>query len=1211
MGAKELFTGERFIPGAGDDKLGMEHYQRYLGVREMVRGKTVLDAACGEGYGSDLMASVAKRVTGLDIDAATVERARVTYRERENLRFLQGSIEKIPLEKASVDAVISFETIEHVPEQVQKSFLEEISRVLKADGFLVMSTPNKKIYSDLYSYQNEFHVKEFYREEFVAFLRQKFRYVELYEQAFRVVSMMDREGGGESKLIYYASDEMGERDGKYYIALASNVPVKGKGLASVYLGDAGEYDRTVQRILKLQGEEEERNRHIRELDREARHAGEVIRGLQEENEERNAHIRHLDQEMEERDGRILGLTKEKEERETENRRLVFEVEERNALIRKLNVEADQREEYVRRLKKEGEEKEGQIRRLEREGEEKEEQIRRLEGEGKEKENLIRSLESEHEEQVHRLGESVSQLNLQLEQTNKVLAEKEALLSAHNGELDELKQIIRNKEGHIELLLEVERRYEHEKNTHSYRFGKKVQRVGDFVLPPNSRRRFFAQVVYQLFRKPKLMLHVINPKRIRHYMKYKKLEGMEGVVRRYKEAVDLERSYIEPAAKLELAETSRDTEGAAGEKAREYEKLYLPQQAEPKVSVIIPVYNQFDYTYNCVKSILQNSGDIPYEVIIADDCSTDTTREIDKIIANIRVVTTEQNLRFLKNCNNAAKQARGEYILFLNNDTQVQKDWLAPLVELIERDESIGMVGSMLLYPDGFLQEAGGIVWKDASAWNFGHRRNPEDPEFNYVKEADYISGAAVMIRRALWEEIGGFDEQFAPAYYEDTDLAFEVRRHGYKVLYQPLSRVVHFEGISNGTDVQTGLKQYQQVNFRKFYEKWKDVLGAEHEVNGENVFTAKDRSGRRKHILVVDHYVPHHDKDAGGKCTFMYLRTFVKMGFQVTFIGDNFYKHEPYTTELNQMGIEVLYGNYYYNNWKQWLKDNCHYFDYIYLQRPHISIKYIDIVKTYSRAKIFYFAHDLHHIREYREFEMTGDPEKLASSRKWKKIEYELFEKADVGHVVGSFEQQKMQEAFPGKPIRNIPLYIYETLPQDMQKDFTVRKDILYVGGFGHPPNVDAVLWFAREVFPRILERYPDIRWHVVGGNPPLEVQQLASEHILIEGFLPDESLEKLYRECRMSVVPLRFGAGVKGKVVEAAYYQIPLLTTSIGAEGLSREEGFMKVEDTAEGFADVLCSLYEDYLALREMSDNGIRFIRNHFTLEEAERVLRLDIDI
>lgn len=641
----------------------------------------------------------------------------------------------------------------------------------------------------------------------------------------------------------------------------------------------------------------------------------------------------------------------------------------------------------------------------------------------------------------------------------------------------------------------------------------------------------------------------------------------------------------------------------------YPKLQFTEYQEPEVSIVIPVYNQFAYTYNCLKSILQHSGKVSYEIIIGDDCSTDQVREIEKVALGIRVIHNERNLRFLLNCNHAAKQARGKYILFLNNDTQVQPGWLRPLVALMERDEKAGMVGSKLVYPDGSLQEAGGILWKDGSAWNYGHLKNPEDPEYSYVKEADYISGAAIMIRAGLWREIGGFDTAFAPAYYEDTDLAFEVRKHGYKVMLQPASVVVHFEGVSNGTDTSSGLKSYQVTNQKKFYQKWKEVLEKEHFPNGTDVYLAKDRGQTRKQILVVDHYVPNYDRDAGGRCTYMYIKAFLKMGMKVTFIGDNFAKPQPYTDELNQLGVEILYGNYYYNNWQQWLRDNLHYFDYIYLQRPHISIKYIDLVKEYGRGKIFYFAHDLHHVRLQRDYEVTGNREALEEARKWKKIELELFDKADVGHVVGSYEQGLMQKEFPGKPIRNIPLYIYDKMPERIEKDFSKRKDILFVGGFGHTPNIDAVLWFAKEIYPKILKKYPDMVWHIVGSKAPAEVVALAGKNIVLEGFVSDEELEALYRKCRMAVVPLRYGAGVKGKVVESAYYQIPLITTSIGGEGLDASSGAFLMEDDAGKMAELVNRLYEDYESLRKMSDAGVEFIQTYFTSKVAEEVLEQDL--
>lgn len=638
---------------------------------------------------------------------------------------------------------------------------------------------------------------------------------------------------------------------------------------------------------------------------------------------------------------------------------------------------------------------------------------------------------------------------------------------------------------------------------------------------------------------------------------------------------------------------------------------VPKIDNPDVSIIIPVYNQFSYTYNCLRSIERFTEGINYEVIIADDVSNDLTTRINEICKNAVVIRNKENQRFLLNCKNAAKHAKGKYILFLNNDTQVQKNWLSSLIELIESDEKIGMVGSKLIYPDGTLQEAGGIIWKDGSGWNYGRNQSPLMPEFSYVHEADFISGAAIMIKKTLWDEIGGFDERFVPAYYEDTDLAFEVRKHGYKVMFQPASIVVHFEGKSNGTDLSSGQKSYQVANAKKFYEKCQDELNKNHFDNGQEVFFARDRSRNQKHILVIDHYIPHFDNDAGGRCTYMYLQQFIRMGMRVTFVGDNFAQDEPYKSILIQQGVEILYGSWYQKHFEEWLSINGKNFDYVYSQRPHITIKYLDMIKKYCPGKFFYFDHDLHHLREQREYEITKDESLLESSKRWKEIEFKIIEAADVVHVVGSFEQEYLHKQFPDKIVRNIPLYIYEEIPNDIPKDFDKRKDILFVGGFGHPPNLDAVMWFNKEIFPKVVEKYPDIKWHIVGNKAPKEVLDLASDNIVIDGFVSDERLQELYKTCRLAVVPLRYGAGVKGKVVEAAYYQLPMITTSIGSEGMPQNYGTMIVEDTSAGIVSSIIDLYQNYERLKAISDNGNRFIKDNFSISSVREVLSKDINV
>jgi GT2 family glycosyltransferase len=233
-----------------------------------------------------------------------------------------------------------------------------------------------------------------------------------------------------------------------------------------------------------------------------------------------------------------------------------------------------------------------------------------------------------------------------------------------------------------------------------------------------------------------------------------------------------------------------------------EPFRLPTSDVPQVSVIIPLHGEFCYTRQCLRIIAEHAPRQPFEVIMVDDCSTDETLLAPLIVSGIRVVRNERNLGFVGSVTAGAAIARGRYLMMLNHDTEVQPGWLDELYDCLESDPGIGVAGSKLLFPNGTLQECGGIFWRLGNAWNYGRDEDPQRPEFCMMPDVDYVSGAALMIRRDVWDAVGGLSRDFAPGYYEDTDLCFKVREAGCRVVVQPGSGVVHQEGISAGTHAE-------------------------------------------------------------------------------------------------------------------------------------------------------------------------------------------------------------------------------------------------------------------------------------------------------------------------------------------------------------------------------------------------------------------------
>jgi GT2 family glycosyltransferase len=629
-------------------------------------------------------------------------------------------------------------------------------------------------------------------------------------------------------------------------------------------------------------------------------------------------------------------------------------------------------------------------------------------------------------------------------------------------------------------------------------------------------------------------------------------------------------------------------------------ICFPQHEEVDVSIIIPVFNQLEYTHACLASLQAVQEQPRFEVIVVDDCSTDGTPKVIAQIPGVVYLRNENNSGFIASCNAGAKAARGKYLVFLNNDTVVKSGWLTALLDTFKEERRAGIVGSKLIYQDGRLQEAGGIIWQDASGWNYGKFDDPGKPEYNYLRDVDYCSGAALMVPKALFESAGGFDSRYAPGYYEDTDLAFKVRQAGYRVLYQPLSEVIHHEGVTGGTDTSTGAKKHQEINRSTFAEMWSDEL-AKRPVNGDVAFLNQPRTPSGRNILVIDHHLPMPDRDSGSLRMFQILKILHRLGHRVTFLPDNLADMPPYTGELQKRGIQVVH-HPYVKKVRDYLISHGRMFDVVVLSRCDFACKHITDVRLHApQSRIIFDTVDLHYLREQREAQLTQDPDVLRKAQERQLREDSLIKEADETWVVSPIEQQMLQENWPHKSIQVVSNIVDLTGPVT---PFSLRRDWLFIGGFQHRPNIDAVLFFLEQIYPLVRDRLPDTKFYIIGDKAPPEIVALASDRIIVAGLQRD--VRSFFDSVRLSVAPLRFGAGIKGKINQSMAFGVPVVATSIAVEGMNlTDHKDVLVADEPQDFARSLIELYESEDLWKRLSQNGISKTQELYSTDAAREKL------
>ncbi len=1272
------WTGERLTTGA-EPQVEIEHIHRYFLARSLCRDLDVLDVASGEGYGSALLAQTANSVIGVEIDPQAVEHACATYK-KSNLRFVEGDARRLPLPDASVDMVVSFETIEHFYDHDE--FLAEVRRVLRPGGRFIVSSPERDVYSPAETAANPYHIRELTRVEFVSLLRKTFANIALLGQRAFLGSALIAENTSSdcSKGPTITFEKRGEDHFEvsdnlprpvYLIAIASEHPIEFIS-DSLYI-ELSSIEKQLVDLPALRDELDHTIKALADAGTYARHVEEQLSNrettlaamesqllslplLQEEldqakkvSAEAGAYARHLEEQLSNRETTLAAM----ESQLLSLPLLQEELDQAKKVSAEAGAYARHLEEQLSNREKEAVTAAGardilaekladaiadakQVELILAQAKLDEQYVRQLETNAKaaaadqiEREAYAKSLKSD-------LEKALAALDEQRAQSESLASELAVEAAAHDATRNYGRQLAAQLEHEISEREVVVAQLASVLGSTSWRISRPFRAV--LTNFPGIRRtlRRLAKLTWWIVtfrlinrlaeRRKRLLavqeLAVAEQTRSNYALPEVSTvdvssdpiiqDGTEGDLSRPQDttsscASDTEETISDVSDLQAIALETRAPEKAqlthllSAELAiflRSGERLTFQKVDRPDISVIVVVWNKAYFTLKCLRALIAQDGP-SLEIIIFDNASSDETESLLSRVDGVQILRNETNCGFLLGCNRGAEIATGQTILLLNNDAFVRHGALAAAFSALTSAPDVGAVGGRLILASGKLQEAGSIVWSDGSTLGYGRGLDPDAGEVMFRRDVDYCSGAFLLTSRAIWNQLGGLDETYAPAYYEETDYCMRLRDTGYRVVYEPSAVIDHFEFGSEGKKgdgVDAMLR-----NRDLFRASHSNALKSVHVVpEHNNILVAREhrRQGRQR-LLFIDNDVPLGAFGSGYPRAREMVSAAVELGWFVTL-----YPMHRLQVDWDAARAEIpweveIIGNSAFPGLAKFLKERSGYYDVVLVSRPENMSFMRGVLRNnpgiLNNTPLIYDAEALSAARDVVKAVVENNPLGESAVSALFATELALTTGVDAVICVNPAEAGSFRN-------RGVPVHIlsHSLACKADPPPWKQRKGFLFVGRLleKDAPNWQGLYWFLRECWPDIRAAMPSASLSIAGHLHP-DHDELKAPGVSLLGAVTD--LQPLYDSARVFIAPIHFAAGVPLKVLEAAAAGVPVVGTRLMAHQLSWKPGIeIAAEDDPAAFAQQALLLHRDAKVWQDTKDAAQRRIQGEHSAEE-----------